>query len=394
MGQRGAILPLMAICLAVLMGFAGLAVDIGYLEYQQENQQAATDAAAMGAAQRAFADNCANASDAVSAAYSDAALNGYSSAYVQATSPPSSGPYINDKCAVAVTITKQKMTFFSKLFGLTGLESTQAVGLANQATGGSGCIWLLDFSQADQTNFSNSHIQMPNCSIYLNAFANFSNSTVNAAYIGYANGTNNISGANFESATPQPMSIVSDPCSSFSGCAWLTNNAPAAGSCGGNLNQSNANIGTPGQTSCYNTFALSGHSTVCGIIEITGNQLHLQSSVITSCSSGVTFVMSSSVNDVNFSSANLTLAAPTTGNTAGVLFWRPGSQSNSVDYSTCVCSLTGMLYYPTSQVNYSSNSGAFTMLVFGQMNISTSVGLNIGTPAPGYGSSGGATLGE
>jgi hypothetical protein len=394
MSQRGAILPLMAICLAVLMGFAGLAVDIGYLEYQQENQQAATDAAAMGAAQRAFTDNCGNASDAVSAAYSDAALNGYASAYVQATGPPSSGPYINDKCAVAVTITKTKMTFFSRLFGLSGLESTQAVGLANQASGGSGCIWLLDFSQADQTNFSNSHIQMPKCSIYLNAFANFSNSTVNAAYIGYANGTNNISGANFESATPQPMTVVSDPCSTFSVCAWLTNNAPAAGSCSRQLNQTNGSVGTAGQTNCYSTFALNGTASVCGIIEITGNQLHLQSSTITSCSSGVTFVMSSSVNDVNFSSANLTLAAPTTGNMAGVLFWRPGSQSNSVDYSTCVCALTGLLYYPTSQVNYSSNSGAFTMLVFGQMNISTSVGLNIGTPAPRYGSAGGATLGE
>jgi hypothetical protein len=227
MGQRGAILPLMAISLAVLMGFAGLAIDIGYLEYQQENQQAATDAAAMGAAQRTFADNCANASDAVSAAYADAALNGYASAYVQATSPPSSGPYANNKCAVAVTITKTKMTTFSRLFGLTGVESTQAVGLANQASGGSGCIWLLDFSQADQTNFSNSHIQMPKCSIYINAFANFSNSTVNAAYIGYANGANNISGANFESATPQPMTVVPDPCATFSGCAWLTNNAPA-----------------------------------------------------------------------------------------------------------------------------------------------------------------------
>jgi hypothetical protein len=34
------------------------------------------------------------------------------------------------------------------------------------------------------------------------------------------------------------------------------------------------------------------------------------------------------------------------------------------------------------------------MLVFGQMNISTSIGLNIGTPAPGYGSAGGAALGE
>ena len=190
------------------------------------------------------------------------------------------------------------------------------------------------------------------------------------------------------------MSIVSAPCSSFSGCAWLTNNAPAAGSCGQNVNQTGGSVGTAGQTNCYGSFDLNGTDTVCGITEVTGSQLHLQSSTITSCSSGVTFVMSSSVNDTNFSAANLTLAAPITGNTAGVLFWRPGSQSNSVDYSTCVCSLTGMLYYPTSQVNYSSNSGAFTMLVFGQMNISTSIGLNIGTPAPGYSSSGGATLGE
>ena len=35
-GQRGAVLPLIAICLAVLMGFAALAIDVGYLEYQQQ----------------------------------------------------------------------------------------------------------------------------------------------------------------------------------------------------------------------------------------------------------------------------------------------------------------------------------------------------------------------
>ena len=40
--QRGAVLPLVAICLAVLMGFAGMAIDVGFLEYKEQVQQAAT----------------------------------------------------------------------------------------------------------------------------------------------------------------------------------------------------------------------------------------------------------------------------------------------------------------------------------------------------------------
>jgi hypothetical protein len=393
--QRGAVVSFVAIALAVIMGFAGIALDVGYLEYQQDNQQAATDAAAMGGAQEAATDNCNNASDAVSAAVADAALNGYSSTYVQATSPPSTGPYANNACAVAVTITKTKAVAFSKLFGMTGKESTQAVGVASVSSGSSGCIWLLDFNQADQTNFSNSNIQVPTCAIYINAFANFSNSTINAGYIGWANGTNNTSGASFTKATPAPMQPVSDPCPSFAGCEWLTNNGPtpSQSGCSGSINQSGGNVGSAGTVSCYSNFALSGVATVCGIIEVTGSQLHLQNSTLTSCSSGVTFAMASSVNDVNFSSATLTLAAPLTGNTAGVVFWRNSNQSNSVNYSTCTCKLTGLLYYPATQVNYSSNNGAYALMVFGEMNISTS-SFSVGTPAPGYGSGTGATLAQ
>ena len=50
--HRGQVLPLFALCLAALLGFAGLGVDVGYLEYWQNSQQAATDAAAIGAAQQ------------------------------------------------------------------------------------------------------------------------------------------------------------------------------------------------------------------------------------------------------------------------------------------------------------------------------------------------------
>ena len=78
LAQRGAVIPLIAITLSVLMGFAGMAVAVGFLEYSQQAQQAATDAAAEGGAQAAYANNCASWSTTQAAAQADAATNGYS----------------------------------------------------------------------------------------------------------------------------------------------------------------------------------------------------------------------------------------------------------------------------------------------------------------------------
>ncbi len=397
-GQRGAVLPLVAICLAVLMGFAALAIDVGYLEYQQQVQQSATDAAALGGAQSALTNSCGDGQAATSAAYTDAALNGYPSGYVQATSPPLTGDYAGNACAVAVTITKTKPTFFMRVLGFDGMaESTYAVGVATQGTAQPGCIWALSTTEG-QSNFSNVSMQLPDCAIYINDSANMSNSTINAAYIGTVLSDNNTSNTTFTNASPAPMTQVADPCPTFPGCKYLTNSPPPSANPNQypNYNSSgNATLGTSATSISgpYNDFAMSGsNNTVCGLIIIAGNQLHLQTSSITSCSGGVTFAMSANTSDVNFSAATLNLSAPTTGNTADVLFWRPGAQDNSVNYSTCVCNLTGMLYYPTTQVDYSSASGTYALLVFGQANFSTSVG--IGTPAPGYGSSSRASLGE
>ncbi|HLY02492.1 MAG TPA: pilus assembly protein TadG-related protein [Candidatus Cybelea sp.] len=393
--QRGAVLPLVAICLAVLMGFAALAIDVGYLEYQQQVQQSATDAAALGGAQSAFTNTCGNPSAASSAAVTDAALNGYASAYVQATSPPSTGPYAGVACAVAVTITKTKPTFFMQVFGFNGMaESTQAVGVATQGSASPGCIWLLTTQQT--SNLSNVNMQLPSCAIYINDSANMSNSTINASYIGYGLGQNNISNTSFTNATPAPMGQVSDPCPTFPGCKYLTNSPPPSANPNQYPSYSNGNtsLGSNGLSISgpYNDFSMTGTDTVCGLIIIAGDQLHLQGAHITSCSDGVTFAMSANTNDINFSTAQLNLSAPTSGNTADVLFWRPGAQANSVNYSNCTCDLTGVLYYPTAQVDWSSASGTYALLVFGQANFSTSVG--IGTPAPGYGSTSRASLGE
>lgn len=394
LGQRGAVLPLVAICLAVLLGFAGMAVDVGFLEYKYQAQQSATDAAALGGAEIAYETGCQSTGStgpAALAAASDATLNGYTNGsnnmLVTPNNPPASGPYASNNCAVQVTIENQAApTFFARVLGFSTMaESTTAVGLASQNN--PGCIWLLSTSQ--QSNFSNSNINTPGCDIYINNSANFSNSTVNSNYIGYANGVNNISGANFTTATPQPMSQVSDPCPQMPGCAYLTNNTPDTNGCGAGNYTGNATIGTAGQITCFNSLTISGsNNTVCGIIAIqkTGGvaQLHMNGggTSVSSCSSGVTFYLGANVSDINMSGgANLTLSAPSSGNTRGVLFWRDPSQGNSVNFSTCNCVFTGLMYFPTTYVNYSAATSAYTVMVFGQINISTT-GLNLASPPP------------
>ncbi len=116
--QRGQILPLLAVSLAVLMGFAGIAIDVGYLEYWQQKQQTATDAAALGGAQNLAESNCSNAANAGLAALNDASANGFPTGQVSPVTPPSSGPYAANACAISVQIaTTNLAAFFSRLFG-------------------------------------------------------------------------------------------------------------------------------------------------------------------------------------------------------------------------------------------------------------------------------------
>src|SRR5580704_8151441 len=122
LSERGAVLPLIAVCLAVLMGFAGMAVDVGYWEYQQRQQQNAVDAAAVGGAQQLAYSTCPNQGVARMAAFNDASQNGFTDdsngVEVTVQNPPQSGPFAGNGCAVYAQITRKSIpSFFSRLFG-------------------------------------------------------------------------------------------------------------------------------------------------------------------------------------------------------------------------------------------------------------------------------------
>ncbi len=390
-GEAGQVLPLIALGLAVVMGFAGMAVDVGYLQYRQQQQQSATDAAALGGAQRLASAGCPGQSVAKAAAQLDAADNGYTDGSggvtVAVQNPPAQGSYSDNSCAVSVTITTQHVaTFFTRLFGYSNgmAESTQSTAIVGANS--NACIYLL--LPSTPSDLSNAHLNAPGCRIIINDTANMSNASIDAAEISYAGAAPNTSGATFAEAAPAPALITADPCPEIAGCADLTNSPPAATGCSsGTFANTSINQG------CYTNLNLSGTVTLNpGVYVINGSQFHVNNATVTG--NGVTIYMTSGINDVNFSNANITLSPPTSGNTVGVLFYRPGSQSSAIDLSHCTCSLSGLLYFPTTQVNYSNAGGGYSVLVFGEANFSSSTTSDFATPALGQALVGEAVLAQ
>ena len=95
--DSGQVLPLIAICLTAVMGFAGMSVDVSYLEYHQRQQQSAADAAAVGGAQQLIYSGCGSSAAAQTAADNDAASNGFTNGannvVIAVNNPPAAGPY-------------------------------------------------------------------------------------------------------------------------------------------------------------------------------------------------------------------------------------------------------------------------------------------------------------
>jgi hypothetical protein len=375
------VLPLIGLTLMVLMGAGGIGVDVGYLESRQQAQQTATDAAAAGGAEALLRAGCPNQTTARAAAYGDASNNGFTNGSngvtVTANNPPASGPFAGNSCAVFVTIqTSQVATFFTRLFGYSNgaTESTQAAAIVSGS--GTACIYLL--SPTVQSDITNAHINAPSCGIVINDSANMSNSTIDMNSITYAGPAPNVSGATFPEAAPLPALPVADPCSRIPSCSYLTNNPPSTAGCGGG-----GTYTTSVSPGCYNKMTLNGTVTMQTGVYVINGQFHLNNATVTSATGGVTIYMTSNVQDTNFSSSSLNLSAMTSGSTAGVLMYRVPAQSSALDFSTCMCNLGGLLYFPTTQVNYSNTGSQYSVLVFGSANLSTSHGVDLGPPPVG-----------
>jgi hypothetical protein len=382
MREAGQVLPLVALAFTMLTGFAGMGVDVGYWEYQQRQQQSATDAAAIGGAQQLLYSGCPSQSTALAAGKTDAANNGFTDGSngvsVSITNPPASGVYAGSSCAVRAQITSSNVpTFFTRLFGpSTMAESTQAV--AQVVASNNGCIYML--TPAQNTNFNGANLHAPGCSIFVNGTANFSGSTVDAGAIGEANYSGSNNSGTFTGATPTKIQPVADPCREIAGCAYLASNPPQTSPCNGNY----GGTGTlaPG---CYNnlnlhsaTVTLTGSTTTPYVFEGSTN---VSGATITG--SGVTIYMPAGAS-ANFNMVgSLTLTPPATGSYAGVAYYQVPGNSNVVNFNASNTNISGLVYAPSAQMNWNGSQNGYAVLVAAYANFNGSTGEQFGNPPAG-----------
>jgi Flp pilus assembly protein TadG len=396
--QSGQALVFVALAMVVLLGFAGLSVDLGVLRHKRRLQQTAADAAAVvGANDLAYG---AGTIGMTSGAQSAAATNGYTDAssndVTQCASPSAAvglvcvqvkngpiyvatDPHLNDIHYVEVVVSTVQPTYFMKIFGVRQ-QTVLARAVATNLTGsgpGSSCMTTLGLPSKEIGVDINGHptINAPTCGISDNGnFNTKGNSlTVNAGSFAVS-GTTNSSGpggkvtCQYQVTCPSPGApTVSDP---FAGLtppavgtpvAWTGTPVPGTTYSGITINGGTVNF-PPGM------YIVSGSNFTCsGSPTITGT--------------GVTFFFTNGATINCTGSANINLTAPTPTNCPscdrkydGILMYQDPADTSTGIGNACPpgnnkgpqlggndqSQYNGVLYFPADQLWLFGNTGTIS----------------------------------
>jgi Flp pilus assembly protein TadG len=170
--RRGVSAIVVGLCLAVILGAAGLAVDVGLWYADRRAAQGAADSAAFSAATD-YANSSsltfgAATAKAVAAKYGF--TDGSGGVTVTVNTPPSSGNFMSaSKHAFEVIITKQEPLFFSRIYLRTAMIKARAVAMPGQSQAGNYCMEILNATPgASNVNFNISNgaqIDLSSCGI-------------------------------------------------------------------------------------------------------------------------------------------------------------------------------------------------------------------------------------
>ena len=221
-GWRGAasgqVLLLVTIAIAVMIGFAALAVDVGLLWTERRHMQTAADAAAIAAATAMR-----NSSDLTTAADDVAALNGFvadgNGVTITVNNPPSEGYFANNSQYVEVIISQPQTTYFMQVLGYRQVTvSARAVsGEAN----GPACVYALDSTASNAISMTGNFNIDAKCGVIddsssSTALSATGNGTLTATSIGVAG---NYSSAGNVKITPTPNIHIAPAPDPLSGLA-------------------------------------------------------------------------------------------------------------------------------------------------------------------------------
>jgi Flp pilus assembly protein TadG len=375
--DSGQALLFVAVGMAVILGFAGLVVDVGQLRYMQSRLQAAADAAAVsGALEIAYCGGTSNCSAMQIAAQKAVAENGLpgSTLVTQCASAPGIGLTLilnNGPCAAGSTandpnygnanyveavVSRPQSTYFIRLLGIPSTALTARA----EATVGNFPFCVDTLGSSGTTFLNNGGTLTASCGILVNstgsrAFVS-NGGTVTASAIDISGG-DQITGSSVSPAPTTNAPGLADPLS------WVPE--PTPGSCTYTstyvVNTGNATL-NPGNY-CQGIIVNSGAATFSpGLYTLGGSGLLVNGGSITGSNVTVYFQAGSAVFNGSYS---IKLVAPTTGTYAGILFFQDPSDASPATINGGAGSVfQGALYFPDAAVQLNGgNVAAYTIVV-------------------------------
>lgn len=380
-GTQGSVAIQIAIMMVAIMGFVALAAEVGFLLLKHREMQSAADGAAVSGATartRGYPGDYTVEARAIAAGSGFA--NGVSGASVTVTSPPASGAYAGVASAVQVAISQPQPVYLMRLFGKSsvsvGARATAVIG------SGSGCALQLLAGASPGVSISNGAVvTLVSCGLGVNATSATAltmtgGAVLNAqlaSVVGKASITNGAA-INPSSALKISQPAMADPYAgvalpSYSGCGNGTNKSYGHSNSG--LQTLNPGVWCKGVS--FTNDALIKLNP--GLYVVDQGDFNVGGGIVMT-GTGVTIVLTSSTGG-NYATvtigngANVILSAPTTGATAGMVFYgdrrAPASNSNDLG-GGALLNFTGAIYLPSQKVIFSngiSNPSGCTQLIAG-----------------------------
>jgi Flp pilus assembly protein TadG len=397
--ESGQIVVLATAAILVMIGFAGLVVDVGFLYTTRRHMQTAADAAAIAGA------NALNTGQpdatATSIAEDVARLNGYKKGGPNGTTitvgPPANPPNPVGGTFVQATVAEAVPTFFLRALGYDTLNvsATAVAGYAPAIN----CIIATDPTDQQTLVVSGSAAVTAGCGIEVESsnsdgFDVSGGATVTGGSIGLVSGgwTGNKGGP----VNPTPVAGVAPVRDPFASLAPPPQ-CPTGGGCGRatcdftNFHPNSSTSTTPG-VYCGG-ITVSGSNTLtlaAGTYVLVGGGLQVGGGANLIGTSGVTFYNTySNANPytaISLSGGSSTnLVAPTSGQFNGILFFQdrtaalPAKTSNNQEtISASNGTLVGGIYFPNSPLTFSGFTSvtpqntsivAYTITISGNANL-------------------------
>jgi Flp pilus assembly protein TadG len=414
--QAGQVLVSAALMLVVLLGFAGLGIDMGIIRYQKRLQQSAADSAAI-----AGATNLPPYTGYQTAGQNAAASNGFTdntgggacatpptalavgSVTVTLCQGPLIGPHAGDANYVEAYVTAGQPTYFMRLLGVNN-ETITARAVATNFSGSTpganyGCLYTLGTPSASIEGVSlggHAFLKAPSCGIVDNGNFNTTgnNIDVSASTFGVSgsrNGGGSAGGtitcsAGVSScpsygtpAAPDPMTpSLTPPCTYTCSMPGTTISINGGG---------NTNCGT-GCTFANGVYTISqGTYTKITIQGVSSDQVVFSPGVYifdgtstnynnpdglmipgnaTISGTGVTFFFTNTATVQITGNPTINLSAPSSGTYQGILMWQdkndlnvgPSPQGPTLSGNSG-SQFNGILYFPSDQLTFGGNGVGF-----------------------------------